>query len=56
MHCAGAWWAYRNARDVGRTLPPGEPVPLADGMPASRLARSAETLMARLQERVGGAP
>jgi chemotaxis protein methyltransferase CheR len=53
---AGAWRAYRNARDLGRARPPGEPVPLSDGEPAGRLARSAETLMARLQERVGGMP
>ena len=53
---SGAWRAYRNARDLGRARPPGEPVPLSDGVPAGRLARSAESLMARLQERVGGIP
>ena len=53
---AGAWRAYRNARDLGHTLPPGEPVPLSDGVSAARLARSAESLMARLQERVGETP
>jgi chemotaxis protein methyltransferase CheR len=44
---AGAWRAYRNARDLCRACPAEEIVPLSDGEPAERLAAAAETQMAR---------
>jgi len=50
----GAWRAYRNARDLAGARPPEEVVPLSEGEPAGRLARLAESRMARLLERVGG--
>ena len=45
---AGARRAYRNARDLCRTRPDDEPVPLSDGEPAGRLARAAAAQLAIL--------
>ena len=45
---AGARRAYRNARDLCRTRPADEPVPLSDGEPAGRLARAAAAQLAIL--------
>lgn len=48
----GALRAFRNARDLCASRPPGEIVPLTDGETAARLGRAAE---ARLERRVDGA-
>ena len=45
---AGARRAYRNARDLCRTRPADEPVPLSDGEPAGRLASAAAAQLAIL--------
>jgi len=45
----GAWRAYRNARDLCRTRPAEEIVPLSDGEPAGRLLAAAETQMALIE-------
>jgi len=45
----GAWRAYRNARDLCRTRPAEEIVPLSDGEPAGRLLALAETQMALIE-------
>ena len=44
-----AWRAYRNARDLCRTRPAEEIVPLSDGEPAGRLLAAAETQMALIE-------
>ena len=45
---AGARRAYRNARDLCRSRPADEPVPLSDGEPAGRLAQGAAAQLAIL--------
>ena len=49
----GAWRSYRNARDLLAARPADEPVVLSDGETAGRLARAAESQMARLDVQVG---
>ena len=46
---AGAWRAYRNARDLCRAGPAEEIVRLTDGEPAGRLAAAAEARLAQLE-------
>ena len=48
----GARRAFRNARDLAAARPFEEPVRLADGETAGRLARAAESQLARLEGRV----
>jgi chemotaxis protein methyltransferase CheR len=53
---AGAWRAFRNARDLCAALPPEELLPLSDGEPAGRLADAASRQMARLATPTEPAP
>jgi chemotaxis protein methyltransferase CheR len=46
---AGAWRAYRNARDLCRAGPAEDIVRLTDGEPAGRLAGAAEARLAQLE-------
>jgi chemotaxis protein methyltransferase CheR len=46
---AGAYRAYRNARDLCRTGPAEDVLRLSDGEPAGRLAAAAEARLARLE-------
>ncbi len=48
---AGAWRAYRNARDLCAARAPDEVVPLSDGEPAGRLAELSRLQMAQLERR-----
>ena len=51
----GACRAYRNARDLCAARPADEPVPMADGEPAGRLAEAAAAELAILNWKEGGA-